>query len=92
MSLFSPITGKAGPATRKDLLQVQNTVGSATTDVIDELERLGFSVTGRRRDHWVVTGRSALPEFHFYSIGEMGQFARDRARFYIEPLHKEILP
>lgn len=65
-----------------DLLQVQSGPGIVPSHPEAMLERMGFRVSLRKEDHWIVTGVDPLPELHFYSRLELGRFALNQAEHY----------
>ena len=83
---------EAPPASRKDLLGVSHNPGLApmtTSTARKWLENLGFNVHQPLPQHWIVSHDNALPEFHFYSIAELSQFAAHRAYRYADTLTRE---
>lgn len=80
------------PASRKDLLGVGQNPGLAPVPASTArkwLENLGFVVRQVLPEHWIVTHASSLPEFHFYSVPELSQFAVHRAHRYAETFTRE---
>lgn len=72
---------------RGDLLQVQSGPNVVPAHPEAMLERMGFRITRRKEDHWIVTGDDPLPELHFYTHLELGRFALDQAGRYQEWLN-----
>ncbi|KAA1171266.1 hypothetical protein FWJ25_16720 [Marinobacter salinexigens] len=82
-------------STRKDLLAVGlsiTAVNKGTGASQSWLRDLGFVITEKAEDHWILTHTSALPELHFYSEQELEQFARHRAHHYAKHSIQENLP
>jgi len=81
------------PATRNNLFGLQDKpaslYGEDLTTNRQWLEDLGFSVQQPDMEHWVVTHKSPLPEFHFYSEHELAQFASYKAHHYARHLLPE---
>lgn len=80
------------PASRKDLLGVGHNPGLTpmTANAAGTwLHGLGFESRQVSPGHWIVTHSKALPELHFYSVSELGQFAAYRAHRYAATFKRE---
>ena len=88
-----PCSPTAAPlASRKDLLGVGQNPGLAPVPASIArkwLENLGFVVRQVLPGHWIVTHSAPLPEFHFYSVPELSQFAVHRAHRYAKTFKRE---
>lgn len=83
----SPLT-QAGDTTRprnrrnrKDVLGLADTSAAATPTLLQAFRKLaqaGYSVNQTAPAHWIIRGRTPLPEFHCYSEWEIQQFTAHR--------------
>jgi len=66
---------------RKDVLGLSDTRATAHPTLLQAFQTLaqaGYHVSQTGPAHWIIRGRTPLPEFHCYSEGEIQQFAASR--------------
>ncbi|MFV8571511.1 hypothetical protein ACNQ6O_09935 [Marinobacter sp. SBS5] len=62
---------------RKDVLGLSETSSVDGINLLQDYQRLarkGFSVTQNEPAHWIIRGKTPLPEIHCYSESEVHQF------------------
>ncbi len=66
---------------RKDVLGLADAGGAGHPTLLQTLQKLsqaGFRVSQATPEHWVIRGRTPLPEYHCYSEQELHQFTANR--------------
>ena len=67
-----------GRRNRKDVLGLVETRSTKQFNLLQDSQRLarqGFNVTQSEPGHWIIRGKTPLPEIHCYSESEIHQFA-----------------
>lgn len=95
-ALLYPHKNTPPPASRKDVLGVGQSLAPGVETppvhtVSKWLESLGFVISQVAPRHWILTHSSSLPELHFYSLAELGQFAAQRSHQYATPFSVRTL-
>lgn len=83
----SPLTQTANTTRPRNRRNRKDVLGLADTSTADhptllqafqKLAQAGFSVNQTAPAHWIIRGRTPLPEFHCYSEQEIHQFTANK--------------